>query len=105
MLAARAVRARRKAKARRVPSSRSGRWTHRSAFKTEAGASAIAAIAQAERKRQRLANPFQGKALGFLSVEHPLRRSAIQLVKWPWFDRVVLLFIIVNSAIMATATF
>jgi hypothetical protein len=41
--------------------------------------------------------------LKFLDVEHPVRLKLLHLVKWKWFDRFIMLFIIVNSFTIAAS--
>ena len=69
----------------------------------------IAALKQAAIKERskpnrrvgRSGRVYQGRAFGRWDVEHRVRRRFIDLVEYPWFDRVVLLLIIVNSVTMA----
>jgi hypothetical protein len=44
---------------------------------------------------------YSGRAGGLLSLDHPVRQRFIALVEWPWFDRVVLLLILLNCVGMA----
>ena len=45
---------------------------------------------------------YEGRAFLLLRVTNPVRRRAIDLVEWKWFDRAVLLLIVVSCVFMAT---
>ena len=49
--------------------------------------------------------PLQENSLGFLSLQNKFRQSAVWLVKWPWFDRVILFFILANALMMGIADY
>jgi hypothetical protein len=44
---------------------------------------------------------YAGKAFGLLPLGHPVRKRFIALIEWRWFDRVVLLLILLNCVAMA----
>lgn len=44
---------------------------------------------------------FEAIALGWLTLDHPVRLAAIKLISWPLFDFAVLVLIGVNSVLMA----
>jgi len=44
---------------------------------------------------------YTPKAFGYLTINHPVRRRAIELLEFPWFDRFILLTIFANCIQMA----
>ena len=44
---------------------------------------------------------YSSRSFFLLSTDHPLRRTFIDVIEWPWFDRAVLLLICLNCAFLA----
>ena len=44
---------------------------------------------------------YGSHSLCFFSVSHPVRRFAIDAIEWVWFDRIVLLLIVINCVFLA----
>ena len=44
---------------------------------------------------------YSSRSFYLLSTDNPLRRSFIDFIEWPWFDRTVLLLICLNCAFLA----
>eukprot|EP00937_MAST-01D_sp_MAST-1D-sp2_P001962 g1962.t1 len=40
--------------------------------------------------------------LGMIGTRSPLRKKLVLFIEWPWFDRFIVLCILINSALMAT---
>ena len=40
---------------------------------------------------------------GFLTRDNPLRAKCIELLDWPWFDRIIMFLILISSILMAVA--
>jgi hypothetical protein len=41
--------------------------------------------------------------LKFLDIEHPVRLKLLYLVRWKWFDRIIMIFILINSFTIAAS--
>ena len=44
---------------------------------------------------------YSSRSFFLLSTDHPLRRTFIDVIEWPWFDRAVLMLICLNCAFLA----
>ena len=44
---------------------------------------------------------YESRTCGICSVHHPTRRLFIDFIEWPWFDRVILVLIVLNCTFLA----